>query len=120
MNKLYFPANVSTTCNVLTVPASYITDGVIGDVGFIVGNENNPTAIYTAKSAACAFFESSKRSIWGVIIFNNAFLKYDQYGFQQMLFVGVIYSVISDRFMRQRISLDSVRKCTPLMLMEIH
>ncbi len=95
LNKLYFPSNVSTTCNVLTVPATYITDGVLGDVGIIIGNENNPSAIYTAKSVACAFLQSNKRSIWGVMIFNNAFLKYDQYGFQQILFVGVIIYLLS-------------------------
>lgn len=86
---MFFPTNVSTTCNVLTVPAKYRTEGVDGDVGFIVGNENVASASYTAKSAACAFLQSDKRSIWGVMIFNNAFLKFDQYGFQQILFVGM-------------------------------
>jgi hypothetical protein len=78
------------------VPLIYVTQGVIGDLGLIVGNENAPSAVYTAKSAACAFLQSNKRSIWGVMIFNNAFLKYDQYGFQQILFVGVRLSLTSD------------------------
>lgn len=91
LDRLMFPANVSTTCNVLTVPQVYITSGVIGDLGIIVGTETTPSAIYTAKSAACAFLQSTNRPIWGIMIFNTAFLKPDQHGFQQTLFIGVTY-----------------------------
>lgn len=45
--------------------------------------------MYIAKSTPCAFLESNKRPIWGVVIFNNFYLKYDQQGFQEMLFVGM-------------------------------
>jgi len=60
-------------------------------LGIIVGNEDNSQAIYVAKSSACAFLQSNKRPIWGMIQFNNAYLKYDQQGFQQILFVGVYF-----------------------------
>lgn len=78
--------------NVLTVPEEYVNEGTIGDYGVICGNEKNKKAVYVAKSTACAYLKSNKRPFWGIIIWNNAFLKYDQEGFQQILFVGVTYS----------------------------
>lgn len=45
VNKLYYPSNVPLQCNflfnlgnVLTVPSSYVTNGVIGDLGVLVSN----------------------------------------------------------------------------------
>lgn len=96
--KLYYPKNVSLQCNTLKVPESYVTEGTIGDVGVVCGNENNPDAVYVAKSSPCAFLESNKRPIWGMMSWNNAFLMYDQEGFQEMLFVGV--TILLFRFMK--------------------
>lgn len=45
--------------------------------------------MYIAKSTPCAFLESNKRPIWGMVLFNNVYLKYDQQGFQEVLFVGM-------------------------------
>lgn len=80
----------------MTVPSTYIVNGTIGDLGVIVGNENNNSLVYVAKSSACALLQSNFRPIWGAIIFNNAFLKYDQEGFQETLFVAVTTSNILD------------------------
>jgi hypothetical protein len=80
------------------VPRLYVTEGVIGDLAVLVSNEQNPQAIYVAKSSACAFLQSTKRPIWGMMQFNNAYLKYDQQGFQQILFVGVLFA--SFRFIK--------------------
>lgn len=88
LNQLYFPSNTSLTCkfffylgNILTVPSLYVTQGTIGDVGIIVGSENVTTA-YMAKSTPCAFLQSNKRPIWGVIIWNINSFKYNTEGFQ--------------------------------------
>ena len=80
--RLYFPKNTSRTCNALTIPVVYVDNGTIGDLGIVVGNENMQDAVYIAKSTPCAFLESSRRPIWGMIMFNNVYLKYDQGGFQ--------------------------------------
>ena len=78
--------------NSLTVPDIYVKNGLIGDLGVIVGNEENSDLEYVAKSNACAVLQSNNRPIWGSIMFNNAFLEFNQVGFQQNLYVGVIYS----------------------------
>lgn len=75
--------------NILEIPEKYVTEGTIGDLGVVCGNEASSSAIYIAKSTPCAYLQSNKRPIWGMIMFNNAFLKYDQEGFQQILFVGI-------------------------------
>lgn len=43
--RLYFPANTSLQCNfniysgnILNIPSAYVTTGVIGDVGVVVGS----------------------------------------------------------------------------------
>jgi hypothetical protein len=96
--RLYFPKDTSKLCkaffnkgNSFTVPEEYIVNGTIGDLGVLCGNEVNSSAIYVAKSTACAHLKSNNRPIWGMIMFNNAYLKYDQVGFQQILFVGVTH-----------------------------
>lgn len=68
--------------NTLKVPEKYVSDGAIGDLGIICGNEKKDEVVYIAKSTPCAFLESNKRPIWGIIVFNNVFLKFDQQGFQ--------------------------------------
>ena len=75
------------------IPEQYVTDGTIGDIGVVCGNENNPNAVYVAKSTPCAFLESDNRPIWGMMSWNVPFLKYDQEGFQQNVFVGVCFSL---------------------------
>lgn len=75
--------------NILTVPSSYVTAGVVGDLGVLVSNENSTTQ-YLAKSTACALLKSNNRPIWGVMIWNNQYLEYDQVGFQKVLYVAVI------------------------------
>lgn len=67
-----------------------MSNGTIGDLGVVCGNEEDSNAVYVAKSTSCAHLQSNNRPIWGMIQFNNAYLKYDQVGFQQILFVGVI------------------------------
>jgi hypothetical protein len=42
-----------------------------------------------AKSTPCAFLTSNKRPIWGAIIWNVFTFKYNNEGFQEMLFVGL-------------------------------
>ena len=73
-------------------------DGAIGDLGIVCGNENSPDAVYVAKSVPCAFLESTKRPIWGMMSWNNAYLMYDQAGFQEVVFVGVFFYLC--RFMK--------------------
>ncbi len=75
--------------NVLTIPEIYQTEGTIGDIGIVVGNEFREDVEYIAKSLPCALLKSNNRPIWGIMVFNNAFLKYDQHGFQNMLFVAI-------------------------------
>lgn len=79
--------NLYNLGNTLRVPDPYVSQGVIADVGIVVGNENTTTT-YIAKSTPCAFLQSNKRPIWGVIIWNIMAFKYNNEGFQQMLFVG--------------------------------
>jgi len=67
--------------NVLNIPFTYVTQGTIGDVGIVVGNENT-TGQYVAKSTPCAFLLSNKRPIWGAIIWNINSFKYSTNGFQ--------------------------------------
>lgn len=55
LSRLYYPSNSTLTCNTLAVPPKYATEGVIGDLGILVGDETNKDAIYIAKSLACAF-----------------------------------------------------------------
>ena len=53
------------------------------DIGIIIADEvNNTQATYIAKSAACAFLSSTNRPIWGVMVWNDLLLKFDQEGFQ--------------------------------------
>ena len=94
--RLYFPSGNTRKCkniiilgNILQIPEIYVSEGTIGDLGVVCGNEENAAATYVAKSTPCAFLESNKRPIWGMISFNNAFLKYDQGGFQELVFVGI-------------------------------
>lgn len=42
-----------------------------------------------AKSTACALLKSTNRPIWGVMIWNNLYLEYDQVGFQKVVYVAV-------------------------------
>jgi hypothetical protein len=100
LERLYFPEGTSRQCkhisdagNSLMIPEEYVTDGTIGDIGVVCGNENNPNAVYVAKSTPCAFLESDNRPIWGMMSWNVPFLKYDQEGFQQNVFVGVCFSL---------------------------
>lgn len=81
------------------VPDEYVENGTIGDIGVLCGNEANSSAVYVAKSTACAHLKSNNRPIWGMMMFNNAFLKFDQVGFQQILFVGVLF-FCNKRFMK--------------------
>ena len=41
--------------NTLLIPEVYVTDGTIGDLGVVCGNEDNADAVYVAKSTPCAF-----------------------------------------------------------------
>lgn len=72
----------------MTIPSIYVTQGTTGDVGVVVGSENT-TGLYMAKSTPCAFLASTNRPIWGAIIWNVNSFKYNNEGFQQMLFVGL-------------------------------
>lgn len=89
LSRLYFPKDTPKLCNAFTVPDEYVDNGTIGDIGVLCGNEANSSAVYVAKSTACAHLKSNNRPIWGMMMFNNAFLKFDQVGFQQILYVGV-------------------------------
>ena len=89
LTRLYYPANTSLTCNTLKINEKYVTEGVVGDVGVITGSETKEDAVYIAKSLACAFLESNKRPIWGILIWNTLFVKYDLVGFQEMIYVAV-------------------------------
>ena len=80
--RLYYPANTSRICNSVEVPETYVSVGAIGDIGVVCSNENSPDKVYIAKSTPCAFLESNKRPIWGMMSWNNPFLKFDQVGFQ--------------------------------------
>lgn len=71
------------------VPREYESDGVIGDMGIFVGSEIKPKQPYVAKSQHCVLLNSTQRPVWGAVIWNEPFLKSDQAGFQQTLFVGV-------------------------------
>jgi hypothetical protein len=112
----------SNSGNEFTVPEQYIINGTIGDLGVLCGNEANASTNYVAKSTSCAHLKSNNRPIWGMMMFNNAYLKYDQVGFQQILYVGVLYCLKVDslndaysrlfglhvRALSQRQSLDTV------------
>ena len=74
----------------MNIPVEYQTKSVEGDLGIIVGSEDDPNNNYVAKSISCVQLESSKRPIWGMVMWNNPYLQYDQVGFQQILFIGVI------------------------------
>lgn len=63
-----------------------------------------------AKSTACALLKSNNRPIWGVMIWNNNFLEFDQVGFQKVVYVAVI--MISFRSMKLCTSLDILLHCT--------
>ena len=89
LERLYYPKDSPLKCNALQVPETYANEGAVGDLGVICGNEENPSAIYVAKSSPCALLQSNKRPIWGMMVWNTAFLKFDQAGFQDVLFVGV-------------------------------
>lgn len=91
LDVLYYPNSVSTNCkwsdnvgNGINVPNNYVNNGVNRtDIGIIVADEvNNTAATYIAKSAACAFLASNNRPIWGVMVWNDLLLKFDQEGFQ--------------------------------------
>lgn len=90
LKTLYYPDNISKNCGGVPVPQQHIKDGVNNaDLGILVANEqNNTKAPYIAKSTSCAFLKSNNRPIWGIIIWNQLNLKYDQEGFQQILFVA--------------------------------
>lgn len=83
--------------NILTVPTTYITKGVIGDLVVLVTNEVNSVQ-YIAKSIACLLQKSNNRPLMGIMIWNNQYLEYDQVGFQKLASVGVYYMLF--RFMR--------------------
>lgn len=53
--RLYYPANTSLTCNTLKINEKYVSEGVIGDLGVVVGSETKEDAVYIAKSLPCAF-----------------------------------------------------------------
>lgn len=60
--RLFFPKATSLTCtlfpylgNSLTIPDKYVTEGAIGDLGIVCGNEKNEEVVYVAKSTPCAF-----------------------------------------------------------------
>lgn len=98
LDTLYYPANVSQNCtnpltvgSTLTVPSQYVSQGVPkADIGIIIGDETNPDgAVYIAKSASCAYLASNNRPIWGVMIWNSKNLKFDQEGFQEIVFVSL-------------------------------
>lgn len=65
-------------------------------MGVAAGNIFDKKVVFIAKSIACAFLESNKRPIWGIMVWNNAFLKYDQQGFQEVVYVGVKYIFNTD------------------------
>lgn len=67
--------NLINEGNVLTISSTYVTQGTIGDIGVVVGNENVTTP-YVAKSTPCAFLTSNKRPIWGMVMWNINSLKY--------------------------------------------
>lgn len=58
-------------------------------MGILCGNEQRADAVYIAKSVSCVHLESTKRPVWGMVMWNNYYLKFDQEGFQEILFVGM-------------------------------
>jgi hypothetical protein len=56
----------------------------------MVGNEINSIE-YVAKSTPCVLLKSNRRPIWGVMVWNNKYLEYDQVGFQKIVYVAVRY-----------------------------
>ena len=102
--------------NVLTVPSKYVTLGVDGDLGIVVGSENEAAETYVAKSSSCTFLQSNNRPIWGMIVFNLNKLRYDQVGFQQQTYVAVSYFLFS--YTSSPMCLGSPPSCTPVTLLE--
>lgn len=54
----------------------------------IINEKNNSAAAYIAKSTSCVYLKSNNRPIWGMMSWNDLNLKYDQEGFQEVLFVA--------------------------------
>lgn len=73
----------------IPVPSNYITEGVIADLGVFVESVNEPKADFVAQAGPCAFLVSDFRPVFGIVRFNNPFLRFDREGFQQMVFIGV-------------------------------
>lgn len=49
------------------------------DIGIVIADEvNNTAASYIAKSSSCAYLASNNRPIWGVMVWNDLLLKFDQ------------------------------------------
>lgn len=75
----------------IVVPAKYGPDGegVIGDLGIIVSNEYDIDFYFVAQAKICSYHPFNSRPIWGMINWNNAYLKFDQRGFQDLVFAGI-------------------------------
>jgi hypothetical protein len=75
----------------ITIPDQYIRNGIPKtDLAIMISDETNPDgAVYIAKSASCAYLASNNRPIWGVMIWNSKNLKFDQEGFQEIVFVSL-------------------------------
>jgi hypothetical protein len=69
-----------------------VTNGVVGDLGMMVANENSAKE-YVAKSTSCILLKSNNRPIWGVMIWNNKFLEFDQVGFQKIVYIAVMLRI---------------------------
>jgi hypothetical protein len=69
---------------------TYVTTGINADLGIMVSNENTDN-VYVAKSTSCILLKSNNRPIWGVMVWNNRFLEYDQVGFQKIVYIAVHY-----------------------------
>lgn len=75
----------------MVIPDQYVSQGVPKtDIGIMIGDEANPEgAVFIAKSASCVYLASNNRPIWGVMIWNTKNLKYDQEGFQEIVYVAL-------------------------------
>jgi hypothetical protein len=87
-------------------------------MGVIVGSEANENVGYTAKSLICAYLQSDNRPIWGIMVWNTLYLKFDQVGFQEMVFVAVNIHLF--RTISLHMFLDFLLMLTSSTLKEIH
>lgn len=71
------------------MPSNYQTVGVEADIAIMVGNVKDDAIDFIAKSVPCSYQLSSNRPQFGMVVWNNKNLKFDQQVIQQLIFVGV-------------------------------